>query len=505
MKVVIIGGVAAGATAATRLRRLDERAEIVMLDKGPHVSFSNCSLPFRLSGTVEDTGKLVMMTPQAFAARYRIGARVNSEAVAIDRDSRTVRVRNLTDGTEYDESYDKLILSPGAQAIVPPIPGIDQADVFTLKTVTDVDRLHTFLTERGVTRVSVVGGGFIGVEAAVNLVEAGYQVSLVEAAPQILNTFDQDMVQILHKALLDHGVNLIVGDQVTRCEGNDLTLASGRVIEGQAVVMAVGIRPDTALAADAGLDVNGRGAILTDASYRTNDPDIYAIGDAIEVTNALTHRPMMLQLAGPAQKQARQVADHICGRAVRNTGYIGSNCIKVFEWNAAGTGLTAAQCEREGLRYDYAYVIPQDKVSLMPDSRPLHVKLIFEVPTGRVLGAQAIGQGMPPNASTWWPRPSSSAPSWTICATWNCATRRRSPTPRTRSTWPRSWPATCWAATTGRPMWTRRAHSWNPGRRSSTCANPVPSPRAISRALSISRSRRCARGWTRSPPTGRCT
>ena len=305
-----------------------------------------------------------MMTPQAFAARYRIGARVNSEAVAIDRDSRTVRVRNLADGTEYDESYEKLILSPGARAIVPPIPGVDQADVFTLKTVTDVDRLHTFLTERGVTRVSVVGGGFIGVEAAVNLVEAGYQVSLVEAAPQILNTFDQDMVQILHKALLDHGVNLIVGDQVTRCEGNDLTLASG-----------------------------GRGAILTDASYRTNDPDIYAIGDAIEVTNALTHRPMMLQLAGPAQKQARQVADHICGRTVRNTGYIGSNCIKVFEWNAAGTGLTAGQCEREGLRYDYAYVIPQDKVSLMPDSRPLHVKLIFEVPTGRVLGAQAIGQG----------------------------------------------------------------------------------------------------------------
>ena len=286
-----------------------------------------------------------------------------------------------------------MFIDSGSTPKLPPIPGIDQADVFTLKTVTDVDRLHTFLTERGVTRVSVVGGGFIGVEAAVNLVEVGYQVSLVEAAPQILNTFDQDMVQILHKALLDHGVNLIVGDQVTRCEGNDLTLASGRVIEGQAVVMAVGIRPDTALAADAGLDVNGRGAILTDASYRTNDPDIYAIGDAIEVTNALTHRPMMLQLAGPAQKQARQVADHICGRAVRNTGYIGSNCIKVFEWNAAGTGLTAAQCEREGLRYDYAYVIPQDKVSLMPDSRPLHVKLIFEVPTGRVLGAQAIGQG----------------------------------------------------------------------------------------------------------------
>ena len=232
MKVVIIGGVAAGATAATRLRRLDERAEIVMLDKGA----ARLVLQLQPAVPPERHRRQHRQTrhddPQAFAARYRIGARVNSEAVAIDRDSRTVRVRNLTDGTEYDESYDKLILSPGARAIVPPIPGVDPADVFTLKTVTDVDRLHTFLTERGVTRVSVVGGGFIGVEAAVNLVEAGYQVSLVEAAPQILNTFDQDMVQILHKALLDHGVNLIVGDQVTRCEGNDLTLASGRVGRG---------------------------------------------------------------------------------------------------------------------------------------------------------------------------------------------------------------------------------------------------------------------------------
>ena len=393
MKVVIVGGVAGGATAATRLRRLDEQAQIVMLDRGPHVSFSNCSLPFRLSGTVDATDRLVMMTPQAFADRYAIDARTLNEVTAIDRAAHTVHVRNLADGSEYDEPYDRLILSPGASAVIPPVDGIDGADVFPLKTVGDVDRLHVFLTSRRARRVSVIGGGFIGVETAVNLAEAGYRVSLVEAAGQILTTFDHDMVQILHKALADHGVDLTVSDRVTRFDGDSMTLASGRTIDGDAVVMAVGIRPNTSIAAEAGLDVTDRGLIRTDASYRTSDPDIYAIGDAIEVTNAITGRPMALQLAGPAQKQARQVADSICGRTVRNTGYLGSSCIRVFDWNAAATGLTAAQCEREGLRYDYAYVIPQDKVSLMPDASPLHLKLIFEVPTGRVLGAQAIGRG----------------------------------------------------------------------------------------------------------------
>lgn len=393
MKVVIVGGVAGGASAATRLRRLDERAQIVMFERGPHVSFSNCSLPYRLSGTVDATDKLVMMTPRAFAARYAIDARTMSEVTAIDRTAHTVHVRNLADGGEYDEPYDKLLLAPGARAVTPSIPGIEHADVFTMKTVDDVDRLHTFITGRHARRITVVGGGFIGVETAVNLVEAGYRVSVVETASQILSTFDHDMVQILHKAMLDHGVDLIVGDGVAACDGNDLTLASGRVIPGDAVVMAVGVRPDTALAADAGLALNDRGAIRVDANWRTSDPDVYAVGDAVEVTNAITGRPMMLQLAGPAQKQARQAADHMCGRTVRNTGYIGSHCIRVFDLNAAGTGLTAAQCEREGIRYDIAYIIPPDKVSLMPDSTPLHVKLIFAVPTGRVLGAQAIGQG----------------------------------------------------------------------------------------------------------------
>lgn len=393
MKYVIVGGVAGGAGAAARLRRLDEKAEIIMFDKGTHVSYSNCSLPYRLSETVDATEKLVLMNPQMFAGTYNIDARVSSEVISIDRAGKKVLVKDLANGREYEECYDKLILSPGANAVVPPIKGIDDANVFTIKNVVDIDRFYTFLKTDDVKKVSVIGGGFIGIETAVNLKEAGYEVSVIEAMPQILRTFDYDMVQILQKEMLDKGVNLIVNDKVTAFEKSNIILESGRTVEGDAVVMAVGVKPDTELAASAGLKLNERGAIKVDANYCTEDPDIYAVGDAVEVFNALTGKPMMLQLAGPAQKQARQAADHIYGRTVRNTGYIGSNCIKVFDYNAASTGLTAAQCEREGISYDIAYVIPQDKVSLMPDSCPLHYKLIYEVPTGKVLGAQAISKG----------------------------------------------------------------------------------------------------------------
>lgn len=396
MKYLIVGGVAGGAGTAARLRRLNESAEIIMFDKGPYVSYSNCCLPYRLSGAVDETDKLVLMNPQQFANQYNIQARVMNEVLSIDRAGKKVRVKDLEKGEEYEESYDKLILAPGANAIVPKIPGIEGANLFTVKTVVDIGQLHTFIQSKGVKKVTVVGGGFIGVEVAVNLVEAGYQVALVEAAPQILNPYDLDMVQILQKEMLDKGVNLIVGDKAVSFEGSNITLASGKVVEGDAVVMAVGVTPDSSLAREAGLELNDRGTIRVDANYRTSDPDIYAVGDAIGVYNGITGKPMQLPLAGPAQKQARQAADHICGRPVRNTGYIGSSCIKVFDYNAASTGLTAAQCEREGIPYDIVYVIPQDRVGLMPGSTPMHYKLIYEVPSGRVLGAQAISKGDAP-------------------------------------------------------------------------------------------------------------
>lgn len=396
MKYLIVGGVAGGAGTAARLRRLDESAEIIMFDKGPYVSYSNCCLPYRLSGTVDKTEKLVLMNPQRFAKQYNIQARVMNEVLSIDRAEKKVRVKDLEKGAEYEESYDKLVLATGANAIVPKIPGIEGANLFTVKTVVDVDRLYTSIQAGGVKRATVVGGGFIGVEVAVNLVEAGYQVSLIEAAPQILNPYDFDMVQILQKEMLDKGVNLIVGDKAVSFEGSNISLESGKVVEGDAVVMAVGVTPDSALAREAGLALTERGAIQVDANYRTSDPDIYAVGDAIGVYNGITGKPMQLPLAGPAQKQARQAADHICGRPVRNTGYIGSSCIKVFDYNAASTGLTAAQCEKEGIPYDIVYVLPQDRVGLMPGSTPMHYKLIYEVPSGRVLGAQAISKGDAP-------------------------------------------------------------------------------------------------------------
>lgn len=393
MKYVVVGGNTGGAGVAARLRRLDERAEIVLLEKGPYMSYSNCGLPYRLSETIGDTEALVLNTPRSLHDTYNIDARVFSEAVSVDRKAKKVSVRDLKSGQTYDESYDKLVLATGANAVMPPVVGAENARIFFVKTVEDIDRLYTFLKTQGAGKVSVVGGGFIGVEVAVNLREAGYRVALVEAIPQILRTFDSDMVQILQKEMLDKGVELIVGDSVASFRGSGLLLRSGRTVEGDAVVMAVGVRPDTALAARTGLVLNERGAIETDAGYRTSDPDIYAVGDAVEVFNPLTNKPAMLQLAGPAQKQARQAADHICGRSVRNTGFIGSNCIKVFEYNAASAGLTAAQCEREGIPHDVAYVLPNDKVGIMPDSHTLHFKVVFEVPTGKVLGAQAISKG----------------------------------------------------------------------------------------------------------------
>ena len=393
MKYIIVGGVTGGAGAAARLRRLDEKAEILIFEKGSYVSYSNCSIPYRLSETVDQTEKLILNTPQSFLDVYNIEVRVSSQVISIDRKEKKVRVKDLKNNREYEESYDKLVLSPGADPIIPSIKGIEDANLFTIRNVEDISRFYSFIKKEDVKKISVIGGGFIGVEVAVNLREAGYQVAMVEAMPQILKTYDFDMVQILQKEMLDKGIDLVVGDSLVSFEKSDLILESGRKIEGDAVVMSVGVRPETSLAADAGLELNQRGAIKVDAGYCTGDPDIYAVGDAIEVYNALTHKPMMLQLAGPAQKQARQAADHMYGRPVRNTGYIGSSCIKVFDYNAASTGLTAAQCEQEGIPYDYVYVLPMDKVSLMPESRLLHYKVIYEAPTGRVLGAQAISKG----------------------------------------------------------------------------------------------------------------
>ena len=394
-RILIVGGVAGGASAAARLRRNSEEDQIIMFEKGPHVSFSNCALPYHLSGTIESPNRLVLMSPEKFKAQYNIEARVNSEVVSIDRGKKEVEVRDVLTGDIYREKYDKLILSPGAKPIVPNIPGIENVNVFTIRNVVDIDKLNRFIEEIEAKDVAVIGGGYIGVETAENLVEGGYNVSLIEATPQILKPFDYDMVQILHKEMIDHGVNLIVEDKVMRFEKDKIVLASGKKIGAKAVVMAIGVTPEVELAKSAGLEIGETGAIKVNSNYRTNDEDIYAVGDAIEVYNALTAMNTKLSLAGPAQKAARTAAEHINGKTTANKGYIGSSAIKVFDYNAASTGLNEALIKVLGMKinYDVVRIIPSDKVGIMPGASPMHFKLIFEVPTGRVLGAQAIGKG----------------------------------------------------------------------------------------------------------------
>ena len=394
-KVLIIGGVAGGASTAARLRRHSEEDRIIMFEKGPHVSFSNCGLPYHLSGMISEAEKLVLMSPEKFLAQYNIEARVNNEVIEIDRENKEIVVKDTVTKKTYRESYDKLVLSMGAKPIVPKFEGLDSVNVFTIRNVVDINRLNLFVKERKDKKITVIGGGFIGIEAAENLREAGYEVTLIEAADQILKIFDYDMVQRLQKEMYDKGVELIVGDKVERFKKNCVVLESGRAIISEVVVLAIGVAPDTELAVKAGIELGKTGAVKTDNNYMTNDRDIYAVGDMIEVYSPLFNDYFKLSLAGPAQKQARAVADHINGRVVDNRGYIGSSVIKVFDFNGASTGLTESLIKARGmsLNYETIEIIPSDKVGLMPNANPMYFKMIFEVPTGRVLGAQAIGKG----------------------------------------------------------------------------------------------------------------
>ncbi|MFF5995600.1 FAD-dependent oxidoreductase [Lysinibacillus sp. KU-BSD001] len=392
-KIVVIGGVAGGASAAARIRRLDEQANIVMFEKGPHVSFSNCSLPYHLSGIVENSNRLVLMNPESFEAKYNIDARVESEVVKINRADKTVTVKNLATNETYDESYDELILSPGASPIVPRLEGVDLPHVFTVRNVVDIERLQQAIVEKEAKNIAVIGGGFIGVEVAENLRLAGRGVTLVEFAPQILTPFDDDVVQILHKEMVDHGVELIVNDGLAKITETSITLNSGKEVKADIVVLAIGVRPETTLASEAGLAIGETGAIKVNQFYQTSDRHIYAVGDAIEVYHRIMHKPTRLALAGPAQRQARAVADHIYGIPTTNKGVIGSSSIQVFDYAAAATGLNERTAKQIGLNVEAVYIIAPDKVSLMPSSNVLHFKLIYEVPTGRIIGAQAIGKG----------------------------------------------------------------------------------------------------------------
>lgn len=394
-KIVIVGGVAGGASVAARARRLDEHAEIIMFEKGPYVSFSNCALPYHISGEIESAEDLLLKTPGEFQKQFKIDARVHSEVVMIHRDKKTVEVKNHETGESYKESYDLLFLAPGAEALRPKsIPGIMQDHVFVLKTVPDLEIIMNHLEAEEVKDAVVVGGGFIGLEVAENLKYAGYNVSVVEAQDQVMATLDYDMAQMIHKELYDQGVNLLVNDGVKEIAEDHVLLASGKEIPAQAVIMSIGVHPETQLAKDAGLTISETtGAIEVNHNYQTNDPFIYAVGDAIENASFFTGQKTTLTLAGPAQREARAAIDHAYGRTHRNRGVIGSASIKVFDLNIANTGMTEKELQEENIPYDFTYTIPKDRVGIMPDAENLHFKLLFKVPSGQIVGAQAIGKG----------------------------------------------------------------------------------------------------------------
>ena len=393
MKVVIIGGVAGGASAAARLRRLDENAEIVMLERTGFVSYANCGLPYYVGGVIEEKNKLALQTPLSFAARFNVDARVKSEAVKIDRMNKTVTVKG-PDGEEYLEKYDKLILAPGAKAMRPSLPGLDDPRVLSLRTVEDAFAMRDFVVEKKPKKAVVCGAGYIGLEVAENLVDMGVKVSIVQRPNQVLPPIDREMAADVHLNLRAHGVDLHLSDALESVESGDgltVVLKSGTRLEADLVIVALGVSPDTALAKDAELELGVKGSIVVDEHMRTSDPDIYAVGDAVQVKNFVTGKPANIALAGPANKQGRIAADNIAGIKSKFDGSLGSSVIKVFDMTVAATGINEKQAKDLGIPYDKVYTYSATHATYYPGGRNMSVKTLFDPETGRVLGAQIVG------------------------------------------------------------------------------------------------------------------
>lgn len=393
MKVLIVGGVAGGMSAATRLRRLNEKAEIVVFDKGPYVSFANCGLPYHVSGIIEDRESLLVQTPEALYNRFRIDVRPHSEVVAINVEKRTITVEG-TDGT-YEESYDKLILSLGAEPIIPPIKGYDEAEnVFTLRNIPDLDAIMANLNTTQPKEAIVVGGGFIGLEMVENLVKRGLNVTLVEKAPQILTPLDEEMAIFVENELLKNNVKIIKGESAVEFQnaGKKVILENGEVLNSDLTILSIGVKPATEIVGEAGIELGIRGGILVDDRYETSIEDIYAVGDAILVKQQITGEDALISLASPANRQGRQVADIIAGYDRLNRGSIGTSIVRVFDISAASTGLNERQVKAAGFDYAVTHTSAKHHAGYYPGAKMIELKVIFDAKTGELYGAQAVGE-----------------------------------------------------------------------------------------------------------------
>ncbi len=395
MKVVIIGGVAGGATAAARIRRLDENAEIIVFEKSGFISYANCGLPYYIGGTIENEVDLTLQTPQSFYSRFRVDMRVYHEVISINPDSKTVTVKNLGTGEVFEESYDKLLISTGARPVKPPFDGIDSDRIFTLRTVEDTLKIKKYVTENKSKSAVIVGGGFIGIEVAENLHELGMNVTLVEAAQQLMSPFDSDMAAFIHAEIRKNGINLMLNTMVEGFadteSGINVKLKDKDTLNADMVVMAIGVAPDTALAKNAGLALGIKDSIVVNDRMETSHLDIYAVGDAVQIKNFVTDSDTLISLAGPANKQGRIAADNICGGDSRYTGGQGSSVIKIFDLTAASTGINERTATQSGLAFDKVILSPMSHAGYYPGGKIMTMKVIFEKETYRILGAQIIG------------------------------------------------------------------------------------------------------------------
>ena len=395
MKVVIIGGVAGGATAAARIRRLDERADIVVFERSGYVSYANCGLPYYIGGVIEDPEALTLQTPESFFSRFQVDMRVRHEVTSIHPDRKTVRVKNLNTGESFEEGYDKLILSPGARPTQPRLPGVGLGKVFTLRTVEDTFRIKEHIGAHHPKSAVLAGGGFIGLELAENLRQLGMAVTIVQRPRQLMNPFDPDMAAFIHNEVRRHGIKLALGRTVEGFEerggGVDILLKDERPLHADMVVLAIGVTPDTALARAAGLELGIRDSIVVNDRMETSVPGIYAVGDAVQVRHAVTGQDVLLSLAGPANKQGRIAADNICGGDSRYLGSQGSSVLKVFDMTAATTGVNETNAKKAGLEVDTVVLSPMSHAGYYPGGKLMTMKIVFEKGTYRLLGAQIVG------------------------------------------------------------------------------------------------------------------
>lgn len=395
MKIVIVGGVAGGATAAARLRRLDEQAEIVVFERSGFISYANCGLPYYIGDVITDSDQLTLQTPESFHSRFRVSMKVHHEVTALHPEKHMVSVKNLETGEEFQETYDKLILSPGAKPTQPKLPGTNIDKLFTLRTVEDTLHIKDYIQKNHPKSAILAGGGFIGLELAENLRELGMEVTIVQRPKQLMNPFDSDMAAFIHNEMRKHGVKLALGHTVEGFretqDGVQVLLKDEAPLQADMVVLAIGVTPDTKLAKEAGLELGIKGSILVNEHMQTSVPDIYAVGDAVQVKHYVTGQAALISLAGPANKQGRIAADHICGKNSTYPGSQGSSVIKVFDMTAAVTGVNETNAKKAGLNVDKVVLSPMSHAGYYPGGKVMTMKVVFEKETYRILGAQIVG------------------------------------------------------------------------------------------------------------------